>query len=67
MTTIAPNAPKLLTTREAAAMLGVAANTLRGWAAAGVVPALRIGDYGHLRFSSEAIEELLERAKGDAA
>jgi excisionase family DNA binding protein len=63
---IAPNAPKLLTTRQAAVRFGVAPKTILEWVAAGVLPAVRVGDFGHLRISSEAVEELLERAKGDA-
>jgi excisionase family DNA binding protein len=67
MAAIAPNAPKLFTTRQTAELCGVAPKTIREWVAAGVLPAVRVGDFGHLRISSEAIEELLERAKGDAA
>ncbi|MBL9030858.1 MAG: helix-turn-helix domain-containing protein [Phycisphaerae bacterium] len=49
-----PPASALVTTRELAAVLGVTADTIRGWARSGRIPCLRVGQKT-LRFDREAV------------
>lgn len=53
--------PKLLTTKQAAAYLGVAEITLRRWRSEGNVrlPFVRIG--GRVRYSRAALEKYVEK------
>jgi excisionase family DNA binding protein len=49
-----PPATPLVTTSELAVMLGVTADTIRGWARSGRIPCLRVGRKT-LRFDREAV------------
>jgi len=55
-------APKLLTTAQAAARLGVHPDTLRGWADKGLVPVVRLPS-GYRRFRPQDIARV-RRAMG---
>jgi hypothetical protein len=59
-----PPPPGLVTTREAAAVLGITAKSLRVAARAGHVPAMRLGPRGLWRFDPRALVDLLDRARG---
>ena len=48
---------KLLTISQAAARIGVHANTLRAWVDKGLVPATRLPS-GYRRFSLEQVEQI---------
>ena len=51
---------RLLTISEAAARLGVHANTLRGWADRGLVPVIKLPS-GYRRFDPDVIERERQR------
>lgn len=56
---MAEGGKKLLTTREAARLLGIHENTMRAWADSGRVPAIRRpGGGGLRRFDPEVIERI---------
>jgi excisionase family DNA binding protein len=59
MTTTA-NKPRLIPTREAAARLGIHAETLRRLVRDGRVPAVQLREGGWLRFRESDIDRLLE-------
>lgn len=62
MTTIAPS--ELLTTPQAAEMLGVAERTVRELVERGDLAAIRFGERGRYRFRREDIDQLLEPRRG---
>ena len=53
--------PELFTLEEACEMLKVHPNTLRQWDAKGILPAIRLGEKGLLRYRKEDILKLLEK------
>ena len=55
---------KLLTLREAAAMLNVSPTTLRRWDSAGELPAIRIGRRRDRRYNREELTRLFLNKKG---
>ena len=57
---------KLLTVREAAAMLNVSPETLRRWDNAGELPAIRIGRRRDRRYNREDLIRLFLDKKGVA-
>lgn len=62
----APKPRLMLTTREAASLLGIHTNTLRRWSDKGVIRAYRISQRGDRRFQREDIDAFLAES-GDAA
>jgi excisionase family DNA binding protein len=58
-----PPATLLATTRELAAMLGVTADTIRGWARSGRIPCLRVGQKT-LRFDRAAVLAAIRDGRG---
>ena len=59
MTAATSTLPRLLTSREAAALLGVTLWTIRDWVAAGKLRAVRVGRHGRLRFRREDLDRLI--------
>ena len=57
--------PQLLTTAQAAAMLGVHPNTIRNWSDAAILPTYRIGPRRDRRFKREDLERFLDGGNGD--
>lgn len=55
----------MLTTSEAAQLLGIHRNTLRKWANQGVITAYRIGPRRDRRFRREDIESFLEESEAE--
>ncbi|MBM2831857.1 MAG: binding protein, excisionase family [Dehalococcoidia bacterium] len=51
----------MMTTREAACVLNVSANTLRRWHDRGVIKACRIGSRGDRRFLRKDVERLIHQ------
>jgi excisionase family DNA binding protein len=51
-----------LSVRELAELLNVAEDTIRGWAAAGTIPALRACPRGAWRFDADEVLDALRRA-----
>lgn len=58
-----PPATPLVTTRELAAVLGVTADTIRGWARSGRIPCLRVGQKT-LRFDRVAVLAAIRDGRG---
>jgi len=50
---------QLLTTAQAAAVLGVHPNTIRNWSDAGILPTYRIGPRRDRRFKRDDLEQFL--------
>jgi excisionase family DNA binding protein len=53
--------------REVAAMLGVSARCVRGWAVDGKIPAVRIGPRGKLMIPKEGLRTAIELETGRPA
>lgn len=64
MTTIAP--PELLTSAQAAELLGIGERTLRDLAEKGEIAFVRYGERGRYRFPVDEVERLLEPRRGAA-
>ena len=56
--------PQLLTTAQAAAMLGVHPNTIRNWSDAGILPTYRIGPRRDRRFKRDDLDRFLFENNG---
>lgn len=54
-----PESKTVLSTREAAYVLGVHVNTVRRWAAAGTLKSFRVGPRGDRRFERSVLKEFL--------
>jgi excisionase family DNA binding protein len=48
------------TTGQLAKALGVTAATVRAWVAQELIPAVRVGERGRLRFDLEAVRQAIE-------
>ena len=56
--------PQLLTTAQAAEMLGVHPNTIRNWSDAAMLPTYRIGPRRDRRFKRDDLERFLAGSNG---
>jgi excisionase family DNA binding protein len=59
-----PNLREYLTVTQAASLLGVAANTIRAWDAAGKIPSRRNPANGYRLFKRRDLEAFLESIDG---
>lgn len=57
---------QLLTTAQAAAVLGVHPNTIRNWSDAGMIPTYRIGPRRDRRFKRDDLNHFLSENNGHA-
>lgn len=62
MNTPAPRDDEWLTPQQAAAMVGITADTIRKWANDGVLPSQRIRPGSHRRFRRSDVDALLAAA-----
>ena len=63
----APKPKLMLTTNEAAQMLGLHANTVRRWSQKGILKVYRVGQRGDRRFRREDIDAFLAESGGAAS
>ncbi|MCA9179574.1 MAG: helix-turn-helix domain-containing protein [Planctomycetales bacterium] len=54
---------QMLTVKEAAELLGVAANTIRNWERAGIIPAYRHPHNNYRLFRREDLEQVLHQVE----
>lgn len=57
---------KLLTTEDAAKMLQVSPDTVRGWLRRGVIKGTKVGDGRLWRISESTIDEFVKAAQGNS-